>query len=652
MNPLPTLALLFLLMFTPTALAFADDKPPITPADLQLASDPQAPGAAAVVLYRQVDRDDNSTTGSENNFIRIKILKDEGRKYADVEIPYYKDTGSQIAHISARTIRPDGSVLEFKGKPFDKSIVKAKGLKYMAKTFTLPGVQIGCVIEYSYTTELPEGLVFDSHWILSHELFTKRAKFSLKPYGMFQLRWSWHLLPPGTEPPKQGPDQIIRMEANNIPAFQVEDYMPPEDELKSRVDFTYSAAILEKDPASFWKNRGKHLNAQVESFIGKRKAMEEAVAQIVSPGDTPDAKLQKIYARVQQLRNISSERDRTAQERKRDKQKENNTVEDVWKHGYGYARELNWLFLALTRAAGLESYAVFVSDRYHFFFDPALMDSQKLDYDLVLVKLNGKDIFCDPGVAFTPFGLLMWSETSVQGLRLDKDGGTWITTMLPKSSDSQIVRHAELVLSETGDIEGKLTVTFTGLKAMDLRREERDEDETARRKALEDEVKGFIPAASDIELTNRPDWTSSSSPFLAEFKLRVDGWASSAGRKFMLPVGLFSAGEKQVFEHAERVHPIYFEYPAESNDDIVIALPAGWQVSNIPKEVSQSGQVVAYSLKAENTKGSVKISRQLAVNILLMDKKYYPALRNFYQGVRTTDEEQILLQPGGTAASN
>src|SRR5437868_6286219 len=105
MKPLPTLALLFFLMFTPTALAFADDKPPITPADLQLPSDPQAPGAAAIILYRQVDRDDNNTTGSENNFIRIKILKDEGRKYADVEIPSYKDTGSQIAHISARTIR-------------------------------------------------------------------------------------------------------------------------------------------------------------------------------------------------------------------------------------------------------------------------------------------------------------------------------------------------------------------------------------------------------------------------------------------------------------------------------------------------------------------------------------------------------------------
>ena len=46
-----------------------------------------APGAPAIILYRQVDRDDNGQTGHESNFVRVKILKEEGRKYADVEIP-------------------------------------------------------------------------------------------------------------------------------------------------------------------------------------------------------------------------------------------------------------------------------------------------------------------------------------------------------------------------------------------------------------------------------------------------------------------------------------------------------------------------------------------------------------------------------------
>ena len=46
---------------------------------------------------------------------------------------------------------------------------------------------------------------------------------------------------------------------------------------------------------------------RLESFIGKRKAMEAGSRQIVSPGDSPEVKLQKIYARVQQIRNTSYE---------------------------------------------------------------------------------------------------------------------------------------------------------------------------------------------------------------------------------------------------------------------------------------------------------------------------------------------------------
>ena len=655
MKPLlPFVCLLAFLFLTPL-IAIADDHPLITPDDLKMTSEPKAPGAPAIILYRQVDRDDNPHTGHEVNFVRIKILKEEGRKEADIEIPYQKGSFDKIIGVSGRTIHPDGSVSEFKGKPFDKQIVKARGFKSMAKTFTLPDVQVGSIIEYSYTIELAEQYLFESHWILSQKLFTRKAKFSLRPYssyyGTLHVRWSWHLLPVGTEAPKEGPDNIVRMETSDVPPFLSEDYIPPENELKSRVDFTYTEDT-ETDTQKFWKNYGKKLNSKVESFTGKRKAMEEAVSSIVSPGDSPEVKLQKIYERVQKVRNLSYERRKTEQEEKREKLKDNSNVEDVWRNGYGYGSQLNWLFLALARAAGFEANAIYASDRYNYFFDPAITDPNKLDTDFVVVKVNGKDVFCDPAAAFTPFGLLMWSETGVRGLRLDKDGGTWIDTMLPESSASRTIRKAELNLAETGDIEGKLTVTFTGLKAMQLRSEERDEDDADKKKTLEDEAMAYIPAASQLELVNNPDWANPSVPLVAEFKLKVDGWASAAGRKAMLPVGLFSQEEKNVFEHAERVHPIYFEYPNEKDDDITIVLPAGWQISSVPKDMIQEGRVVAYSLKMEDRKSSIHISRKLSLDILLLAQKYYPALRSFFQMVRTTDEEQILLQPGGTTAKN
>src|SRR6266536_2724372 len=212
----------------------------ILPQELSMTSEPQAPGARAIILDRRVDRYDAGHTPHEDNYFRIKILTEEGRKYADIEIPFVKRR-EDVVNIKARTIRPDGSIVNFDGKIFEKTIVKAKGLKYLAKTFTLPEVQAGSIIEYYYTIDFSENYVFESHWILSGELFTKKASFSLKPYysdySNINVRWSWHALPAGTLEPKEGPDHIVRLEAANIPAFQTEDFFPPENETNTHIDF-------------------------------------------------------------------------------------------------------------------------------------------------------------------------------------------------------------------------------------------------------------------------------------------------------------------------------------------------------------------------------------------------------------------------------
>src|ERR1700674_2196973 len=628
---------------------------PVSPDELRLSSEPQALGAPAIILYRQVDRDDNGHTSHEDNYIRIKILTEEGRKNADVEIPFFK--GSQdIVRVRARTIRPDGSIADFGGQVFEKNLVKSRGVKYLAKTFTLPDVQVGGIIEYSYTVDLSERYIFDSHWVLSNDLFTKKAEFSLKPYVgsyvPFYLRWSWNTLPAGTVPPKEGPDHIVRMEANNIPAFQTEDYMPPPYELRSRVDFIYDETPPEKDQQGYWKQVGKKRNAALENFIGKRKAMEQAVAQIVSPSDSQDVKLRKIYDRVQQIRNTTYEVRKTEKEEKRAKEKPPENVEEVWKRGYGDGMQLTWLFLGLARAAGFEAYGCWVSGRREYFFSPVTMQSAKLDSNVVLVKMNGKDLYFDPGGAFTPFGLLEWSETSVQGLRLDKDGGTWIQTTLPEAAESRIERVAKMKLSDTGDLEGTLTVTYVGLEAMYHRLGERNADEVARKKFLEERLTSQIWVAAEAELMNKPDWASSETQLVAEFNLKIPGWASNAGRRVVLPAAMFTVGEKGIFEHASRVQPIYFEYPYQKSDDVTIELPTGWQVSSVPAPQNLNGKVVLYSLKAEQSPGTIRLTRMLTVDCLLLDKKYYTALRNLFQSIRTSDGAQIVVQPGEIHASN
>jgi hypothetical protein len=645
--------LVSLALLVPKTVGALGFQPP-SPDELKMIGEPKAPGAPAIILFRQVDRDDRGHTAHEDVYLRIKIFTEEGRKYADIEIPYWKQQGN-IVNLHARTIEPDGTIVNFSGKAFDKSIVKARGVKYQAKTFTLPDVQVGSVLEYYYTTDLSENFIFDSHWILSDELFTRNAKFSLKPYTSdylpWAVRWTWNRLPPGTAQPAEAPNHVINLEASNIPAFQTEDYMPPENEMKSRVDFIYSLDALEKEPDKYWKKLGKKLDGQMESFIGKRKAMDDAVAQIVSAGDSPEIKLQKIYARVQQIRNTSYEVRKSEQEQKRDKEKNPENVEAIWKKQYGNGQELTWLFLALARSAGFDASGMWLADRQNYFFAPQTMDGQRLDENLVVIKLNGKDVFFDPGAAFTPFGMLPWSETAVKGLKLDKDGGTWLQTSLPDSTASSIRRKAELKLNETGELEGKLTVTFTGLEASRRRVGERQADEAERKKFLEDEVREAVPVACEVELTNQPDWKSSAS-LVAEYSLKVTGWVSGAGRRALFPLGLFAAPEKHLFDHAQRVHPIYFEFPFQRSDDVSIDLPLGWQIATVPKPENLDAKAITYALEAKNDKGTLHLNRALNVDILMLPPENYATLRKIFQIVRTADEGQVILQPGSTNAGN
>ncbi len=64
------------------------------------------------------------------------------------------------------------------------------------------------------------------------------------------------------------------------------------------------------------------------------------------------------------------------------------------------------------------------------------------------------------------------------------------------------------------------------------------------------------------------------------------------------------------------------------------------------------GMSLLYTLKVEQSPGTLRLTRKLTVDFLMLEPKYYAALRNFFQVVRTGDGEQIVLQPGEIHASN
>ncbi len=383
-----------LLTVSPSVTRASDDWLPINPADLALKDNPASPGSNAMILYREESVDDSRHTQSE--YFRIKIFTDAGKKSADVEIPYSRGMESVTA-VRARTILPSGSIVDFSGKVYDKVVVKAGGLKIYEKTFSLPDVQPGCIIEYKYQEPFDPGSYFAvMRWDVQQDLYLRQGKFTFVPLDDPQqtnyqyFAWRTLFLPQAARPERQTNGSFI-LSVHDIPALADEPYSVPRDMLRSRVEFYYTQQSKES-PDQFWKRTGKDWGKKLDSFVNKKGALETDLAETVHPNDSPETKLREIYLRVQKIRNLSFETSKTAEENKREKLTVNANVQDVLKHGYGTWQDINALYVGLARAAGFDATLIYVAPRDRTLFLPNYEDTGELQVNVVDAKLGSRDV--------------------------------------------------------------------------------------------------------------------------------------------------------------------------------------------------------------------------------------------------------------------
>jgi hypothetical protein len=647
---------IFFVCCVAASLCFAqkEDWLPITPQDLQVKEVPGNPGAAAIQLYYADYIDDQ--LHSEFIYERIKILNDQGKKYADVEIPIFIPDSS-LSNLKARTIHPDGKIIEFTGKPFQKTIIKGQGIKYLAKTFTLPEVAVGSIIEYKFLVIMPEHTLYNNSWTIQHDLYTVKESFRMKAYtgaletkhgGSSQLSMIYSNMPANLKPQRKG--EGFEMEAHDIAAFEVEDHMPPEENYKPQVRFFYGGTEI-SSADKFWQDEGRDWNDEAEHFIGNHKEIQSAATEAIGSETDWDKQVRKLYARAQQVRNLSYERERTAEEQKRESLKNNNNVLDVLNHGYGTRNDIGLFFAAMARAAGFRTSLLRASNRSERFFDKGLLSGNQLDTELIVVKINGQDVYLDPGTKFCPYGLVRWPRTSTAALKLDKQGGSFVTVP-PASHEKAVVhRNAKLTLVEDGSVKGDLTVQFDGGEALEHRLDALRTDEAGRKKDLEDELKEWLPATAIVKLVDAKGWEGTDDPLIAQFSVEIPGYASAVGKRLLLPSYLFQSKQKDAFKNADRKYPVYFPYAFSQMDSISFKFPAGYTMEGKAQDQDARLPYAAYQSASQFDGRQFVVQRTLLFNGIFFDLKQYSDVKNFFNKVQAGDEQQAVLQVGGSTSA-
>jgi hypothetical protein len=662
MRVLRFLALAVCLTIPLFGFAQKEDWLPITPQDLQIKEVPGNPGASAIQLYFADYIDDDQQT--EFFYHRIKILNDKGKQYADVEIEILPD--SSVTDLKARTIHPDGSIVDFNGKPFQKTLIKGRGIKILADTFTMPDVTPGSIVEYKYKMSWPGMIVTDNYWLVQSNLYTLKESMRMKAYSGrlegfengFQVSLIAVHMPPNLKPQRKGAS--FELDAENIPALDDEGYMPPEDDYKPQVHFFYLDPQM-TNPDKFWEEVGKKWYDDAEHFMGSRKEIADAASQAIGAETAPEKKLRALYARAQKVRNLSYERERSKIEVKKEKIKDNQNVADVLARDYGWRNEITRLFVALARAAGFDASILRVSDRKVHVFNRGVLSRRQMDAEIALVKVNGQDLYLDPGVRFCPYGLQQWSHTSTMALKLDKKGGSFGLTPSAGYASAATRRTAVATLDAAGTLKGEITVEFKDQEALQRRLDAIDTDETGRSRDIEAEVREWLPSGASVKLTSTQGWDGTDAPLVAHFSLEFPAYASTAGKRLLVPAYLFQAKQGDAFKHAERKYPVYFPYAFSEFDNVTINLPQGYtpesvppkqdaSLETIPKKQEAPAKVALYQSMGQFDGAHLVTQRALLFNGVYIPLEMYPNTKTFFNKVQAGDEQQAVLQSGGARA--
>jgi hypothetical protein len=672
---------------------------PVSREELGMTSDPKAPGAAAVYLYREETEDDPHAF--RTIYARIKVLTEAGKSAAVVHVSFpqtlvYNAVGTNFSRVASadatnwslptiehtgedqpwdtdsyvgkvevgalegRVTHADGTVVALSGKALQLLKV-SKGPRGSETTFTMPGVEVGSVIEYRYQVRYDRYLTAPD-WKLQKEYFIHKEHFVFRPSQQFlpqdvtgvgvgdsalkdphdnvltDIRFR-PVLPAGKTLTKDAMGNYV-VDLTDVPPIPQEPYAPPLNAEVYGVDFFYTYTPDIKD---YWQKQMGFWTKALNAYIAPTQALQNAVNEIVSHSDSPVDKAKKLYGIVQKIENTDCNPDGApltgSEWIPRGK------VESVLLRKKGSSNQIAFLYLALARIAGISARPERIASRSLRIFSAQYMDNVQLDTVLVALRIDGKEILVDPGTRMAPFQMLHWAHTGAGGVAMDANNkAEIIVTPLEKNTDNSTLHVGSLEVSPQGAVSGSIKMAFTGQKAIELRQLGVKSGAEAVKTEINAMVAQQVPTGIQASVDHLVYLDDPNRQLLAVIPVKGSFPRNTDGR-LVLPRTFFAAQERNPFPAASsRELPVDMRYPAQEQEQITYVLPPGFTLEGTPQDANLKWEDnAAYQLRTKVEGSSITDARILQRGFTLLDPKDYEQLHDFYQKVVAADQEPLVL---------
>jgi hypothetical protein len=625
--------------------AFADSEwRPVDAAQLALKVPVVDKYADAEAIFWDVQVDFGSGKTVLMNYVRIKIFTERGKElHSKVELRYSSE--NKIEDITGRTIRADGTIVQLKNEAiFDTTLVKLRGVKINAKTFPMPAVEPGAIIEYRWREVRHDSAGFFVRLDFQRDIPIQQIKYTLKPRISESSSFHTKAFNMRNIPVVMEKDKRFSYTITNVRAFEAEPHMPPESQVGPWMLAYYGPPLYVTDIS---------LNQAIYNDYKSRMKVNDdlrgAAISAIGGASTPDEKLERLFQFCRgKIKNVNDDASGSIAA-DRDKLKENKTAAETLKRGIGTGADIDLLFAALAIAAGFEARVAYVADRSDIIFNPGAFEFVLNLYFMrsrnIAVQVGNHWRFFDPASTYIPFGMLRWQEEGVRAMIVDSGLPMFAVTQMAAAEKSLQKRTANLRLVDDGTLEGDVRMEYTGHFAVEMREHNSDESPEQREKNLRDIIKGQMSTAelSGIRIENVTD---PDKPFVYSFHVRVPGYAQRTGKRLFLQPAFFERGVAAPFSARERKHPIYFHYLWMENDTVTIQLPAGFALDHAdePAPINATG-IAKYGMKilTLGNGNKLQLTRTLSFEKLVFPAESYAGLRELFDALHEADNHTITL---------
>ena len=562
-------------------------------------------------------------------YVRIKILNRSALKKANIKIPFYK--ASRVENIEAITYNLSDSGKIVKSILAKEDIFKEKVNKsYRIKSFALPNVKVGSVIEYKFTyTRYGYGVY---NWSFQSDIpkiksiykayLSGRPKFKIRMIGF---------LKPSIEKTSLKKKCVgisrcseLYFEMDSIPAFKEEKYLTNKNNYLSQIKFEreYKNPYVGKGKNREWKILDKGFTEAYKYSLNMAGYYRRKMPSYLFKEKDLLKKAKGIYNYIQKRFT-------------RDEYSDEEFV-DIFEKKIASPDQINLALYNAFIAAELNADLTFISTRENGFVTKLHATVNDFDYIIVKLKINQKEYFLDAADKKNPFGLLSFECLNGDGRVLNfKKGSYWQNIVPTIRSNEKIQAHFSL---KEDNLIGDISITRNGYyakikrKSIDLVKEE-------------DYLDNFESKNPDLNINvyKRENERDLAEPLKEKFNVSIE---IEDKESIKINPFLLSRLTTNPFKLNERSYPIDYGFKRSKRYLFSLIIPEDYLIKSLPKNLAlrlpnKGGMMMLTTMQKGNT---ITLLYKFNLNRRVFYPVEYQVLKEFYSQVIKTQDTYIELE--------